>query len=287
MLRWISVVPAPIVVIREYSIVCCHRASSRRAGAPRAASPGAPCSATAVSAISWASTLQRSFPSATSTVGSPPRRTASRARRASSVVPSTPTCRRARRSRTTASPPAPRSRATATRSSSWRRSWIPSVVVPMRSWVSVRIAVSQPRFSSPTRFSRGTATSVRKISLKPASPVISRIGRTSTPGARMSITSALIPSWLARVRVGAHQREAQRGEVAVRRPDLVAGDEVAVRRARRLGAERREVAAGVRLAEALAPDVLAAEHPRAAIASSAPRSRRPAASGRCSRSRSR
>ena len=40
----------------------------------------------------------------------------------------------------------------------------------------------QPPFSGPTRFSFGTFTSVKKVSQKGVVPLISWIGRASTPG---------------------------------------------------------------------------------------------------------
>ena len=51
-----------------------------------------------------------------------------------------------------------------------------------RSLPSVTLASDQPSFSSPTRFSAGSRTSVRNTSLKVWAPVISTIGRISMPG---------------------------------------------------------------------------------------------------------
>src|SRR6266545_162488 len=62
-----------------------------------------------------------------------------------------------------------------------------------RSCSSVVIATCQPPPTSPSRFSRGTRTSVRKISLKSDSPVSCRSGRTSTPGAFMSTITYVSP----------------------------------------------------------------------------------------------
>ena len=65
-----------------------------------------------------------------------------------------------------------------------------------------------------------------------------------------------------RLGVGARDEDAPVGDVRVRRPDLLAvDDEVAVARARRSSAPR-EVGAGARLGEALAPDLLAGEDVR-------------------------
>jgi hypothetical protein len=66
------------------------------------------------------------------------------------------------------------------------------------------LATVQPPFSGPTRFSFGTFTSVKKVSQKGVVPLISRIGRVSTPGLRISIRRKLIPScffdWSVRTR---------------------------------------------------------------------------------------
>ena len=57
-----------------------------------------------------------------------------------------------------------------------------------RSLPRVTAAKRQPSPSAPMRWSAGMRTSVRKVSLKWTAPVISVIGRTSTPGAAMSST---------------------------------------------------------------------------------------------------
>ena len=57
-----------------------------------------------------------------------------------------------------------------------------------RSWLNVVSATRQPSSSAPTRFPAGTTASLRKTSLNDERPVISRSGRTSTPGWSMSIT---------------------------------------------------------------------------------------------------
>ena len=62
-----------------------------------------------------------------------------------------------------------------------------------RSCSSVVIATCQPWPSSPSRLPAGTSTSVKKISLNSASPVICRSGLTSTPGERMSIIMYVRP----------------------------------------------------------------------------------------------
>ena len=63
-----------------------------------------------------------------------------------------------------------------------------------RSCSNVVIATCQPPPISPSKFSRGTSTSVKKISLNSASPVIWRSGLTSTPGACMSTITYVRPA---------------------------------------------------------------------------------------------
>jgi hypothetical protein len=63
-----------------------------------------------------------------------------------------------------------------------------------RSLPSVTLASPQPRFTSPTRFSCGMRTSVRKTSLKVCDPVISMIGRISIPGVSIGQMKYEIPS---------------------------------------------------------------------------------------------
>ena len=65
------------------------------------------------------------------------------------------------------------------------------------------------------------------------------------------------------IRVGAHQHLAVVGDLGVRGPDLLPGDDVVVAVAHRLAAQRREVGAGAGLGEALAPDLVAAQDRRA------------------------
>ena len=56
------------------------------------------------------------------------------------------------------------------------------------------MAIVQPPFSGPTMSSLRAVTSVKKVSQNGLSPLISRIGRVSTPGSFMSISRQLIPS---------------------------------------------------------------------------------------------
>ncbi len=65
----------------------------------------------------------------------------------------------------------------------------------MRSWPSRYLATVQPLFSSKTRFSTGTLTSSKKISLTSWPPSIRISGRTVMPGVFMSISRKLMPSW--------------------------------------------------------------------------------------------
>ncbi len=75
----------------------------------------------------------------------------------------------------------------------WMTSW--RGLTP-RSWVSVELATRQPSSSGPISWSSGTNTSAKNTSLNSASSVIWRSGRTSTPGARMSIAKAEMPCCL-------------------------------------------------------------------------------------------
>ena len=65
-----------------------------------------------------------------------------------------------------------------------------------RSDISVTWVTPHPPFTSPTTFSAGMCTSVRNVSLKCATPVIWRSGRTSTPSERMSTRKYVMPRCL-------------------------------------------------------------------------------------------
>ena len=54
--------------------------------------------------------------------------------------------------------------------------------------------MSQPLLIWPTRLPLGIFTSVKKVSQNGLSPLISLIGRVSTPGSRMSISTNEMPS---------------------------------------------------------------------------------------------
>ena len=66
---------------------------------------------------------------------------------------------------------------------------------------------------------------------------------------------------LRRVGIGAHEQLAPVGDVRARAPDLLARHDVVVAVAHGPGAQRREVRAGRRLGEPLAPDVVAPQDP--------------------------
>ena len=131
-----------------------------------------------------------------------------------------------------------------------------------RSLASVVLATRQPACSGPMRFSTGTATSSRNTSLNSRSPVIWRSGRTSTP-ARVHRDRQHRDSLVRRgARIGSHQRDAQVGEGRIRRPHLLTRHPIDA--AALLGARRqaRQVAPRARLAEQLAPHVVAGKDPR-------------------------
>ena len=65
-----------------------------------------------------------------------------------------------------------------------------------RSYMSAVCSTHQPWFSSPSRLASGTRASVRKVSLKRASPVAWRSGRTSTPGCFMGKKKNVMPRCL-------------------------------------------------------------------------------------------
>ena len=65
--------------------------------------------------------------------------------------------------------------------------------MPDRSWNNVVLATVQPLFTAPMHASSRTTASVKKTSLNIVLPVISRSGRTSTPGWCMSNANQLMP----------------------------------------------------------------------------------------------
>ena len=128
----------------------------------------------------------------------------------------------------------------------------------------------------------GTSASVKKTSLNSDSPEIILIGRTSTPGWRMSTSRNADPLVLRCVGVGAGEHEDVVGEVAGGRPDLLPVDDPLVAVEHGPAAEVAEVGAGVGLGVALAPQVLAGEDAGQVVAPSARRSPTSAACCRAS-----
>ena len=117
----------------------------------------------------------------------------------------------------------------------------------------------QPSCSRPTRQSSGTNTSSKNTSLNIAWPVSSRSGRMSMPGRLHVDHEARDAVVLRPLGVGARQADAPVGLLGHRRPHLLAVQQPAAFDARRPRRERREVGAGARLAEELAPADLAAQ----------------------------
>gem|GEM_PF-5703590 len=76
-----------------------------------------------------------------------------------------------------------------------RRFLSPALLLPIeaRSFISVVSATFQPLFTSPSRWSSRTRTSLKKISLNEAPPVICLSGRISTRGSFMSTMNAVRP----------------------------------------------------------------------------------------------
>ena len=124
---------------------------------------------------------------------------------------------------------------------------------------SVARATVQPPLTGPTTSSSGTKTSLKNTSLNSDCPVTMRSGRTSTPSACMSMTMVVMPSCLGAsgsVRIVASPK---RGVVGAARPDLLAVDQPAAVDPGAPRLDPRRVAAGVGLAEELAPDDLLAQ----------------------------
>ncbi len=131
-----------------------------------------------------------------------------------------------------------------------------------RSWSSVVIATAQPLPISSRTFSTGTSTFSKKISLKSASPVMCRSGRTSTPGECMSTTMYVRPA--CRCDSGSERVTRMHQSAMCAYDDqtfcpLTTKWPFAQLRARPHGGE---IGAGARLREALAPDLLGREDVR-------------------------
>src|SRR3984957_18022851 len=188
------------------------------------------------------------------------------------------------RPRSRSSPPsgssaAARARSASTASVTGQNSTSPAPML-IRSLASVALATAQPALTSPTTSASGMNTSSRKTSLNIASPVISRSGRTVTPGGAMSTTSIVMPLCLGAsgsVRTVARPRLADRASLvqtfwpptrqppsartarAVSGPGFRARDPPAAVRPDGAGGDRRGVGARARLAEQLAPAQLTVE----------------------------
>ena len=108
-------------------------------------------------------------------------------------------------------------------------------------------------------FSRGTLTSVKKISLNSGSPVICRSGRTSTPGECMSTSRYVMPLCLGASGSVRTSEDAVVGDVSEGRPHLLSVDDEVVAVVLGPRPQRREVGARARLREALTPDLLAGQ----------------------------
>ena len=129
-----------------------------------------------------------------------------------------------------------------------------------RSNISVAIATDQPSPSRPGCSQPGMRASSKCVSLKPYSPVIFLIGFFSTPGMSTGARKKVRPLYLLGASgMGAGEQDHVLGLGAEAGPDLgpVEHPLVAVAHRRRLCVA--QVAAVAGLAEALAPDLLAAE----------------------------
>ena len=167
---------------------------------------------------------------------------------------------RARRAlwRTTGSPARPALPTSSISSRMRRRVEMCRFATPLRSNVSVAIATVQPWCSGPRSASAGIRTSSKKISQNSASPVAVRSGRTSMPGSSMSTMKHEMPlcfDAVGSVRASSSHQRASCPSV----PHLLAVEDPAVAVALgRVVSERGRCRR--RLAEALTPDLIAAEH---------------------------
>src|SRR6184192_2903942 len=159
--------------------------------------------------------------------------------------------------RVAGSPPAPRSRASAARSST-ARSNRAACARPPRSKPKTVIAIFQPSPGRPTRSRSSTSAPDRKIAeLAPARHLFDATDLHS----RLVHVDEEEPDaavWVG-ARVGAGEQEALVGVVGPARTRLLAAEHPPAIALFRAGAQARQVAARVWLAEALAEDQLAAE----------------------------
>ena len=133
--------------------------------------------------------------------------------------------------------------------------------IPDRSAPRLSIATRQPSPTAPSTADAGSRQPSKNTSLKSDVPVISRSGRTSMPGSRMSTMNALMPRWRSSgVPVRASRKPKSDHAALLLQPS--ARRRRTRRRPRGARAHRPEVAAGVGLAEQLAPRVAPLADPR-------------------------
>ena len=82
----------------------------------------------------------------------------------------------------------------------------PDEEMDWRSNCSSLLAIVQPALTSPTSWSLGTFTSVKKVSQKGDDPEINRMGRVSTPSLAISNRIKLMPLCLTEVSVRTRQK---------------------------------------------------------------------------------
>ena len=131
-----------------------------------------------------------------------------------------------------------------------------------RSKPRVAMAMRQPSPGAPTIMSAGVRAPSKKTSQKWSPPVISTSGRTSMPGWCIGQEEERDALVLRPAGVGAAEGEDPVGELRLAGPDLLAVDHPLVAVESGPGGHRRQVAPGARLAEALAPELLAPEDRR-------------------------
>ncbi len=264
MLRWTSEVPPPIVSAREYRNPSAHVASSAPNGP--AVEPACPRSRPARRpAPSRAGRARRRAPCAPTSPGRAPGRAPSPTRSAAGSAAAPRTRCRARRAsgatRGSASPPWARTMSSSVSAVGPRPHSAPSPESDTRSLPSVTFARRQPSFSSPTISSAGMRTPSRNTSLNIGGAVHLLDRPHGDAGCAHVDDEVRDPAVLLGRRIGAGEQDPVLGDVGERRPDLLAVHDVLVAVALGAGRQRREVAAGARLAEQLAPELGAGEDP--------------------------
>ena len=174
-------------------------------------------------------------------------------------------CGSSRRGRRAAAAHADRCPCRARRARSMRSSTLlrppppPPEPIATRSFISVVIATVQPSLTSPSTFSCGTRTSSKKTSLNAAPPFICLSGLIVTPGACMSTMNAVMPLCFS-ASGSVRQMISPKSEYCA--PEVHTFWPLSTHSSPSRTAvvdERRDVGAGARLAEQLAPDLLAAQ----------------------------